>query len=176
MRMQKQDVTAGIHEKRSALRGRFMAHRIPRVSSNPVSDFITSRDAQSSSVSGLIFRQRAITARPRSLNSSPSNSTESGQIPASSATSITVSASAIKIPFSGSYFERICALVSRAYGSIRGASNDVIRTALNCDRRLGFTTFMNDPQLTGVSLKDGQKLFDDMLLAQRKYLPEKWFS
>ena len=53
---------------------------------------------------------------------------------------------------------------------------NTLRAALNCDRKLGFTTFMNDPQMGNVSLEDGQKLFDDMLEAQRKYLPAKWFE
>ncbi|MBR1586445.1 MAG: alpha-glucosidase/alpha-galactosidase [Clostridia bacterium] len=52
---------------------------------------------------------------------------------------------------------------------------NTLQAALRCDRQLGFTTFMNDPQLGGVSLEDGQKLFDDMLEAQRKYLPKAWF-
>ena len=49
-------------------------------------------------------------------------------------------------------------------------------SALHCDRTLGFSTFMNDPQMGNVSLRDGQTLFDDMLEAQRKYLPKKWFA
>jgi len=53
---------------------------------------------------------------------------------------------------------------------------NTLRAALDCDRKLGFATFMNDPQMGGVSLEDGQKLFDDMLEAQRRYLPEKWFA
>jgi len=53
---------------------------------------------------------------------------------------------------------------------------NTLKAALRADRTLGFTTFMNDPQLGGVSLEDGQKLFDDMLEAQRAYLPEKWFA
>ena len=53
---------------------------------------------------------------------------------------------------------------------------NTLRAALTCDRNLGFTTFMNDPQLGHVSLEDGQKLFDDMLENQRAYLPEKWFA
>ena len=53
---------------------------------------------------------------------------------------------------------------------------NTLRAALTCDRALGFTTFMNDPQLAGVSLQDGQKLFDDMLEAQRTYLPDAWFK
>ena len=52
---------------------------------------------------------------------------------------------------------------------------NTLKTALNCDRKLGFTTFMNDPQMAGVTLKDGQKLFDDMLENQRDYLPKEWF-
>ncbi|MBP3646659.1 MAG: alpha-glucosidase/alpha-galactosidase [Clostridia bacterium] len=53
---------------------------------------------------------------------------------------------------------------------------NTLRAALDCDRKLGLATFMNDPQMGAVSLEDGQKLFDDMLEAQRKYLPEKWFK
>jgi len=52
---------------------------------------------------------------------------------------------------------------------------NTLRTALTCDRKLGFTTFMNDPQLSAVPPKDGQKLFDDMLENQRAYLPDAWF-
>ena len=53
---------------------------------------------------------------------------------------------------------------------------NTLRAAMACDRKLGFTTFMNDPQLAAVTLKDGQKLFDDMLENQRAYLPKKWFD
>ena len=53
---------------------------------------------------------------------------------------------------------------------------NTLRTALTCDRKLGFTTFMNDPQLAAVTPADGQKLFDDMLENQRAFLPEKWFN
>ena len=53
---------------------------------------------------------------------------------------------------------------------------NTLRAALTCDRALGFTTFMNDPQMARVSLEDGQKLFDDMLENQRKYLPARWFE
>lgn len=51
---------------------------------------------------------------------------------------------------------------------------NTLRAAMTCDRGLGFTTFMNDPQMT-VSPEDGQKLFDQMLEAQRTYLPKEWF-
>ena len=53
---------------------------------------------------------------------------------------------------------------------------NTLKTAFTCDRKLGFTTFMNDPQMAAVSMKDGQKLFDDMLENQRAYLPKKWFE
>ena len=52
---------------------------------------------------------------------------------------------------------------------------NTLKTALRCDRKLGFTTFMNDPQMAGVSFSDGQKLFNDMLENQRDYLPAAWF-
>lgn len=51
---------------------------------------------------------------------------------------------------------------------------NTLKTALTCDRDLGLTTFMNDPQMT-LCPADGKKLFDEMLEAQRPYLPEKWF-
>ena len=53
---------------------------------------------------------------------------------------------------------------------------NTLRAALTCDRLLGLTTFMNDPQLSGTRPEDAGKLFDDMLEAQRKYLPAKWFK
>ena len=52
---------------------------------------------------------------------------------------------------------------------------NTLLTALHCDRKLGLTTFMNDPQLSGVTPADGQRLFDDMLEAQHSWLPEEWF-
>ena len=53
---------------------------------------------------------------------------------------------------------------------------NTLRAALTCDRTLGFGTFMNDPQMGAVSLEDGKRLFDDMLEAQRDYLPKGWFK
>jgi len=53
---------------------------------------------------------------------------------------------------------------------------NTLRAAMTCDRKLGFTTFMNDPLMGHVTLEDGQKLFDDMLENQRAYLPAKWFD
>ena len=52
---------------------------------------------------------------------------------------------------------------------------NTLSSALHCDRKLGFTTFMNDPQLAAVSPAEGEKLFDDMLKNQRAYLPAGWF-
>ena len=53
---------------------------------------------------------------------------------------------------------------------------NTLTAALRRDRKLGFTTFMNDPQLASVTPAEGQKLFDDMLENQRKWLPEEWFK
>lgn len=53
---------------------------------------------------------------------------------------------------------------------------NTLQAALHCDRELGFSTFMNDPQLGGVTMEDGQKLFDDMLLHQKDILPKGWFE
>ena len=52
---------------------------------------------------------------------------------------------------------------------------NALKTALTCDRGLGFTTFMNDPQMENVTIADGRRLFDDMLENQRVYLPDGWF-
>ena len=53
---------------------------------------------------------------------------------------------------------------------------NTLTAALRRDRKLGLTTFLNDPQLAGVSLRDGQRLFDDMMENQRAYLPAGWFA
>lgn len=53
---------------------------------------------------------------------------------------------------------------------------NTLRAALTCDRQLGFNTFMNDPQLAGVEMAAGKRLFDDMLENQRKFLPKGWFA
>ena len=53
---------------------------------------------------------------------------------------------------------------------------NTLTSALRCDRKLGLTTFLNDPQLSAVTPKDGKKLFNDMLENQRAFLPEKWFE
>ena len=53
---------------------------------------------------------------------------------------------------------------------------NTLKAALTCDRQLGFNTFMNDPQLAGVEMNAGKRLFDDMLENQRKFLPKGWFA
>jgi alpha-galactosidase len=51
---------------------------------------------------------------------------------------------------------------------------NTLKAARTCDAGLAFTTFMNDPLMGNVSLKDGQQLFHDMIGAQIDYLPEAW--
>lgn len=51
-----------------------------------------------------------------------------------------------------------------------------VRAALTCDRQLALNTLMNDPQMGHVTLQDGKKLLDDLLEAQRKFLPKEWFA
>ena len=53
---------------------------------------------------------------------------------------------------------------------------NTLAAALRRDRRLGFTTFMNDPMMAWVPPAEGKKLFDDMLENQREYLPAEWFA
>ena len=53
---------------------------------------------------------------------------------------------------------------------------NTLKAALACDRTLGFSTFMNDPQMAAVRPEDGRKLFSDMLENQRSFLPEGWFA
>ena len=53
---------------------------------------------------------------------------------------------------------------------------NTLRAALTCDRKLGFSTFLNDPQLASARPEDARKLFDDMLEAQRDYLPKGWVA
>ena len=74
--------------------------------------------------------------------------------------------------FAGAMPANILPLVAR---HIYNPEN-TLTAALTCDRKLGFTTFMNDPQMAAVTVKDGQKLFDDMLENQRAYLPKGWFK
>ena len=49
---------------------------------------------------------------------------------------------------------------------------NALRAILDGDRKLALATFMNDPQMGNVGLEDGEKLFDDMLDAQKAYVPE----
>lgn len=80
-------------------------------------------------------------------------------------------ANRIEPVFAGAMPSNILPLVAR---HIYNQENTLV-AALNCDRKLGFTTFMNDPQMAAVTVRDGQKLFDDMLENQRAYLPKEWF-
>ncbi len=52
---------------------------------------------------------------------------------------------------------------------------NTLRAALDCNRKLAYTTFMNDPQFTGTPA-EGKELLDTMLENTRTYLPSKWFD
>jgi len=73
--------------------------------------------------------------------------------------------------FAGETPRSILPIISR---HVLNQENTLV-AALNCDRKLGLTTFMNDPQLSCVSPEEGGKLFCDMLENQRNWLPEGWF-
>ena len=74
--------------------------------------------------------------------------------------------------FAGSMPAGVLPLVARHVHN----QENTLTAALTCDRRLGFNTFMNDPQLAGVEIAAGKRLFDDMLENQREYLPKGWFA
>ena len=74
--------------------------------------------------------------------------------------------------FAGKMADNLLPLVARHVYN----QENTLAAALRCDRKLGFTTFMNDPQLASVSPRDGQRLFDDMLENQRAFLPAGWFA
>ncbi len=64
------------------------------------------------------------------------------------------------------------ALVAR---HVIGQEN-TLRAALTCDRDLALAAFLNDPLMSCVTPGDGETLFDEMLAAQRAYLPGGWFQ
>ena len=74
--------------------------------------------------------------------------------------------------FAGSMPAGVLPLVARHVHN----QENTLTAALTCDRHLGFNTFMNDPQLAGVEMAAGKRLFDDMLENQRQYLPKGWFA
>lgn len=57
--------------------------------------------------------------------------------------------------------------------TIRSVYNQetIIKAVLNKDKKLAFTAFINDP-LVGISLGKAKNLFEEMLEATKKYLPE----
>ena len=73
--------------------------------------------------------------------------------------------------FAGKLPDNLLPLVARHVYN----QENTLTAALRCDRKLGLTTFLNDPQLANVSPRDGQRLFDDMLENQRAYLLAGWF-
>ena len=72
--------------------------------------------------------------------------------------------------FAGVMPSNILSLVSRHVCNQENA----LKAAMTCDRSLGLSTFMDDPQMGDVSLDDGKRLFDDMLENQRRYLPDEY--
>jgi len=53
---------------------------------------------------------------------------------------------------------------------------NTLTAALTCDRKLGFSTFLNDPQLAFTPVSEARALFNDMLKNQKAYLPKAWFA
>ncbi len=74
--------------------------------------------------------------------------------------------------FAGNMPANILPLVARHVYN----QENTLAAAMKRDRKLGLSTFMNDPQLSGVPMKDAKELFDDMLENQREYLPGEWFA
>ena len=74
--------------------------------------------------------------------------------------------------FAGNIPANILPLVARHVYN----QENTLTAAMKRDRKLGLGTFMNDPQLSGVPMKDAKELFDDMLENQREYLPKEWFA
>jgi alpha-galactosidase len=74
--------------------------------------------------------------------------------------------------FAGNMPANILPLVARHVYN----QENTLTAAMKRDRKLGLSTFMNDPQLSGVPMKDAKELFDDMLENQREYLPKEWFA
>ena len=74
--------------------------------------------------------------------------------------------------YAGPVPENVLPLVARIVYN----QENTLRAALTCDRKLGLSTFMNEPLMGAVMPEEGEKLFNDMLENQKKYLPEKWFK
>ena len=53
---------------------------------------------------------------------------------------------------------------------------NTLTAALTCDRKLGLSTFLNDPQLAYTPVSEARALFNDMLENQKAYLPKAWFA
>ena len=74
--------------------------------------------------------------------------------------------------YAGPVPEAILPLIARHVHN----QENTLHAALHCDRKLGLSTFMNDPQMACVTPEEGEKLFNDMLENQRSYLPAGWFE
>ena len=70
--------------------------------------------------------------------------------------------------YAGPMPDGVLPLVSR---HVQNQKN-TLAAVLNEDRALALATFLNDPQMGNVGLEEGEKLFDDMLAAQKPYVPK----
>ncbi|MDD3336461.1 MAG: alpha-glucosidase/alpha-galactosidase [Eubacteriales bacterium] len=50
----------------------------------------------------------------------------------------------------------------------------IYEAAVQCDPKKAFSVFASDPLMACVDVKDAEKLFKKMLIAQKKYLPSDW--
>lgn len=53
---------------------------------------------------------------------------------------------------------------------------NIVRAALEGDKKLACNIFLNDPQLAKLSSQEGEELFNRMLAATRTYLPKEFYS
>ena len=53
---------------------------------------------------------------------------------------------------------------------------NTLRVARTCDWQLGVTTFLDDPLMARVNYREGAALLEEMLAAQRAYLPVDWWK
>ena len=72
--------------------------------------------------------------------------------------------------FAGEMPANLLPLVSRHIYN----QENTMHAAMDCDFKLAFTTFMNDPMTGDLTPLDGEELLKSMLYVSRKYLPIGW--